>query len=101
MTQLFLIQSILCLFVGFNPLFASLLGAGTQNSDGISSVSDGRDTSFFVLQGVAKGEKTGKDGREKEAIAYCAAEHNTHLTYIAAIPESFNASESSDKWKIV
>jgi hypothetical protein len=48
MTQLFLIPSILCLFVGFNPLFASLLGAGTQNSDGISSASDGRDTSFFL-----------------------------------------------------
>ena len=87
--------------LGYNPLFASLMGTGTENADGISSISDGRVTPSFDLQGVAKGGKTGKDGREKGAVAYCAAEHTALLTYIAAVPDSFNASESSDEWKMV
>jgi hypothetical protein len=87
--------------LGYNPVFASLLGIGMQESDSISSVSDGRNTPLFDLQGVAKAGKTGKDGREKGAVAYCAAEHTDLLTYIAAVPDSFNASESSDEWKMV
>ena len=87
--------------LGYNPLFASLLGTGTQKSDSISSVSDGRVTPSFDLQGVAKAGKTGKDGREKGAVAYCAAEHTALLTCIIAVPDSFNASESSEEWKTV
>jgi hypothetical protein len=77
------------------------MGTGRQNSEGISSVSDGRVTPSFDLQGVAKGEKAGKDGKEKGAVAYCAAEHTALLTCIIAAPDSSNASESSEEWKIV
>lgn len=66
--------------VGYNPLFDSLLGTGTQNSDCISSVSDVRVTPSFELQGVAKGGKTGKDGRVNSAVAYYAAKHTALLT---------------------
>ncbi len=74
----------------------------TTTSSGISSASDGRVTPSFDLQGVAKGGKTGKDGREKGAVAYCAAEHIALLfTYTTAVPDSFNASEFFDEWKMV
>jgi hypothetical protein len=90
------------LSLGYSPLFASLMGTSMENTEGISSVSDGRVTLSCDLQGVAKGGKTGgKDGREKGAVAYCAAEHAALLTYITAVPDSFNASESSEEWKMV
>jgi hypothetical protein len=88
-------------FLGYNPLIASLMGTGTENTEGISSVPDGRVTPSFELQGVTKGGETGKDDREKGAVAYCAAEHTALLTYIIAMTDSFNASESSEEWKKV
>jgi hypothetical protein len=45
--------------------------------------------------------KTGREGREKGAVAYCEAEHVALLSYIGEVPDSFNASESSEEWKAV
>jgi hypothetical protein len=81
--------------LAYDPFISSLLHTGTQQSDGISSVSNGRITPSFDLQGVAKGGKTGKYNREKGAVEYCAAENIALLTYITAVPDSFNTYESS------
>ena len=51
--------------LGYNPLFASLLGTGTQKSDSISSVSDGRVTpSFDVKVWLKEGRQAKMAGRK-------------------------------------
>jgi hypothetical protein len=54
-----------------------------------------------VSSSKASTAKTGREGREKVAVAYCEAEHVALLSYIGEVPDSFNASESSEEWKAV
>ncbi len=58
-------------------------------------------SNFNVSSSKASTAKTGREGREKGAVAYCEAEHIALLSYIGEVPDSFNASESSEEWKAV
>ncbi len=72
----------------------------SDTSSATSSAANGRVTPSFDQQGAVKGGGTGRDGKEKRAIAYCAAEHVALLTYVDEFPNSLNASESSDEQKL-
>jgi hypothetical protein len=50
---------------------------------------------------TATTEKSGREGCEKGALAYSAAEPLALLGIISDVPDSFDSSKSSDEWRKV
>jgi hypothetical protein len=57
--------------------------------------------SFTATTKTATTKKSGREGREKGALAYSAAEHLALLGIISDVPDSFDSSKSSDEWRKV
>jgi hypothetical protein len=73
-----------------------------QDSSGRRTTpSNGGRTTPSIDDGVGKAIKTGREGREKGALLYSAAEHLFLLQSIELVKDSFGASESSPEWKEV
>jgi len=78
------------------------VGPTMQNSSGgRTTPSNGGRTTPSIDDVVGKAVKTGREGREKGALSYSAAEHLFLLQSIELVKDSFGASESSPEWKEV
>jgi hypothetical protein len=76
-------------------------GRTTPSNGGRTTPSNGGRTTPSIDDGVGKTVKTGREGREKGALSYLAAEHLFLLQSIELVKDSFGASESSPEWKEV
>ncbi len=76
-------------------------GRTTPSNGGRTTPSNGGRTTPSIDDGVRKAVKTGREGREKGALLYLAAEHLILLQSIELVKESFGALESSPEWKEV
>jgi len=76
-------------------------GRTTPSNSGRTTPSNGGRTTPSIDDVVGKAVKTGREGREKGALSYSAAEHLFLLQSIELVKDSFGASESSPEWKEV
>jgi hypothetical protein len=76
-------------------------GRTTPSNGGRTTPSNGGRTTPSIDDGVGKAVKTGREGHEKGALSYSAAEHLFLLQSIELLKDSFGASKSSPECKEV